>query len=227
MRVLVVSRNRLAGLGLVTLAQGSGLPTRVAGLDEACGGGRGVELVLLYCDGWDGEARQAADLLRQAHVRFLAVAGHMGPEERRQILAAGAVNACLHADAEELSLILANYRWSAATTSEQIALANGFVVDLPRRRVQRGARFNELTLTECRILSKLRDEAQNRPHCPVALLDITHTVWGAADARSLATLRGHVSQLRSKVEVDPDNPSVLRGRRGRGYWLELLDRPSA
>lgn len=222
MRALIMSRNRLAGLGLVTLAEGSGLPARVGGLEEARAGGRGAELALLYCDNWDGEAQQAAEVLRQAHVRFIVVAGHMGPEERRQMLAAGAVNACLQAEAEELSLILANYRWSAAATAEQIALANGFVVDLPRRRVQRGTRYRDLTLTECRILSKLRDEAQNCPGCPVALQEITNTVWGAADARSLATLRGHVSQLRYKVEVDPNHPAVLCGRRGRGYWLELL-----
>lgn len=227
MRAVVISRNRLAGLGLVTLAESSGLPARVAGLEEARAGGRGAELALLYCDSWDGEAQHAADRLRQGHVRFITVAGHMGPAERRQMIAAGAINACLQADAEELSLILANYRWSAATTGDQIALANGFVVDIPGRRVQRGTRHHELTLTECRILSTLRDEAQDRPGCPVALPEITHTVWGAADARSLATLRGHVSQLRYKVEVDPGHPSVLRGRRGRGYWLELMDRPSA
>ncbi len=227
MRALVVSRNRLAGLGLVTLADGSGLPASMASLDEACASGRAAELVLLYCDGWDDEARQIATLLQAAHVRFIVVAGRLGPEERRQMLAAGAVHACLQADAEELALILANYRWSAGAAPEQIALANGFVVDLPRRRVQQGSRYHELTLTECRILSTLRDEAHTRPGCPVAPRDITHTVWGAADARSTATLRGHVSQLRAKVEVDPENPRVLRGRRGRGYWLELLRRSSA
>lgn len=221
MRVLVVSSNRLAGLGLVTLAESSGVSAAIAPLEEALSAGRRSDLTLLYCDAWDDGAQDAARSLHAAHVRFIAVAVGLDPAVRRQILETGALHAFRHDETPELAAVLANFRWSAQPSDDQFTLANGYTVDLARRRVQRGDRYLDLTLTECEILSLLREAAQTRPHRPVPLRDMNLAVWGSADARSSATLRGHVSQLRSKIEVEPSKPAILLGRRGQGYWIEL------
>ena len=160
-------------------------------------------------------------MLQGAHVRFIAVVVGLDPTVRREVLSLGALHVFRHDETEELAAVLANFRWSAQPSGDQFTLANGHTVDLARRRIQRGERFLDLTLTECEILALLRDAAQARPHRPVPLTEINLAVWGAADARSAATLRGHVSQLRGKVEVEPSNPTILLGRRGRGYWIEL------
>jgi len=66
-----------------------------------------------------------------------------------------------------------------------------------------------------------RAHAQMRPDQPVPLVQINTAVWGLPDARSPTTLRGYISQVRAKIEIAPDRPTVLLGRRGRGYWLIL------
>lgn len=221
MRALVISENRLAALGLQTLAAHSGLAAQGATPREALASARSGDLMLCYADGWDGEAQELLSALHAAHARFVVVIPAMSPEVRRAVLAAGALHAFSHDESDEIRSVLANFRWSAEPADEQFILANGYVIDLPRRRIRRGDRFLPLTLTECHLLQLLRDEAYANPGEPMPPPRIHAAVWGNADARAPATLRGHIAQLRGKLEVDPEHPQVLLGRRGRGYWLEL------
>jgi two-component system KDP operon response regulator KdpE len=220
-RALVISENRLAALGLQTLATHSGLAALPAMPAEAIAASRSGDLMLLYADAWDAETRDLVNALHAAHARFVVIIPGMEGETRRAILAAGALHAFSHEESDEIRSVLTNFRWSAEPAEDQITLANGFVIDLPRRRIRRGDRFLPLTLTECHILELLRDEAYAHPGRPLPPPQIHAAVWGNADARAPATLRGHIAQLRGKVEVDPEHPQVLLARRGHGYWLEL------
>lgn len=221
MRVLVVSENRLAGLGLVTLSEQGGLTAELVSPHAAVEGARAADLTILYVDALGEDARRAMAALRAAHARFIVLCRDLGAEQRRLLLEGGAIHAFGQQDADDLALVLANYRWSAAPENETFALANGFVVDTPRRRLQRGETYLDLTPTECQLLTTLRGQAQIRPSQPVSLPEINMALWGFPDARSATTLRGYVSQLRGKVEVTPEHPEVLLGRRGHGYWLVL------
>jgi two-component system KDP operon response regulator KdpE len=221
LRILVVSSNRIAGHGLVVLADGIGVSAAQVPLTDALTLGRGADLTLLYCDRWDADAQTTVRELHAARVRLLTVIAELSAAERREVLAAGALHAFTPDQSDELAVVLANFRWSAQATGSEFTLANGFVVDVGRREIRRPDGRIELTLTECELLALLRDAARERPGRPVAVGEIMNKVWGAADARSAATVRGHVSQLRTKVEADPARPLVLCGRRGAGYWLEL------
>lgn len=221
LRVLVVSQNRLAGLGLLTLCEGSGLTAELVSVAEARAGARGGDLALLYCDSLDAGALRAVETLHAAHARFLVLVRDLGEDTRRLLLAAGAVHAFAHDATQELSLVLANYRWSDAPQRDTFTLANGFVIDLPRRRLHRDGNYLELTLTECQLLLTLCEAAQAHPGVPVPLVQINVAVWGFPDARSPTTLRGYIRSVRAKIELEPERPAVLLGRRGRGYWLVL------
>ncbi len=221
MRILVVSSNRIAGHGLVVLAEGIGVGAAQVPLADALMLGRRADLTLLYADRWDADTQTTVRELHAARARLLTVIADVSAAERREVLAAGALHAFTPDQSDELAAVLTNFRWSAQASDAEFTLANGFVVDVGRREIRRPQGPTELTLTECELLGFLRDAARDRPGRPVAVGEIMNKIWGAADARSAATVRGHVSQLRAKVEQEPATPMVLCGRRGAGYWLEL------
>lgn len=220
MRVMVASQNRMAGLGLVSLSEGIGLSAELVSLGQVRAGSDGVDITLLYCDALDADMHQLVDALHAAHVRFIVMVGQLDHEERQSLLASGAMYAFGQEDSEDLSVVLTNYRWSAEAVHE-LTFANGFSVDLLRRRLQRGDRYVDLTLTECQFLTTFHGQARSHPGRPLSLPQINLAVWGFADARSPTTVRGYINQLRAKLEVEPDRPTVLLNERGRGYWLVL------
>lgn len=221
MRLMIASRNRLVGLGLVTLSEAAGLTAELVSTDALRQGARDADLTLLYSDRIDDDLRQLLGALHAAHVRFIVVLQGLDLEGHHALLTAGALHAFAHDAAEDLGLVLTNYRWSAETLQDPLVFANGFSVDLRKRRLQRGGRYLDLTMTECQFLTTLHGQARYHPGQPVSLPEINLAVWGFADARSPTTVRGYISQLRAKVEVKPERPAVLLGQRGRGYWLVL------
>lgn len=221
MRLLIASRNRLAGLGLVTLGEAAGLTSEVVSPEALRQGMRGADLSLIYSDSVDADLQQLLSALRAAHARFIVVLHGLRSQEHHTLLGTGALYVFADQETDDLSLALANYRWSAEGVDTPLTFANGFSVDLRKRRLQRGGRYLELTLTECQFLATLVGQAQHHPGQPVSLPQINLAVWGFADARTPTTVRGYVSQLRAKIEVEPERPSVLLSHRGRGYWLVM------
>jgi len=221
LRLMIASRNRLAGLGLVTLSEAAGLTAELVAVDEIRQGARGADLTLLYSDSLDADIQHLMDSLHAAHARFIVVLDGLNAEKHHALLLAGALYAVAHDETDDLSLILANYRWSAELVQIPLTFANGFSVDLRRRRLQRGGRYLDLTMTECQFLTTLHGQAQHHPGRPLSLPELNLAVWGFPDARSPTTVRGYISQLRAKVEVQPERPAVLLSQRGRGYWLVL------
>lgn len=183
---------------------------------------READLTVLYSDGWDEECRGAADVLYDARAPFIAIFAAMTAETRRDALVAGALYAFGREDMDNLSLIFANMNRSVRRPETgRFLLANGFVVDLVQRRLHRDDRYFDLSPTQCRFLATLGNHARSRPGVPLSFHEINLAVWGSPTARTEPTVRGYVSQLRGKIEVIPEKPTVLLGRRGMGYWLEL------
>ncbi|MBI3751434.1 MAG: response regulator transcription factor [Chloroflexi bacterium] len=88
------------------------------------------------------------------------------------------------------------------------------VIDLDRRRVQRGDRRISLTPTEFEILRHLASRP-GRVYTRAELLDLLRD-YEALD-QDEKTINVHVSHLRDKLEDDPSRPVFVQTIRGVGY----------
>jgi len=88
------------------------------------------------------------------------------------------------------------------------------VIDLERRRVQRGARRIGLTPTEFEILRHLASRP-GRVYTRGELLELLRD-YEALD-QDEKTINVHVSHLRDKIEDDPAQPVFVQTVRGVGY----------
>jgi DNA-binding response OmpR family regulator len=88
------------------------------------------------------------------------------------------------------------------------------VIDLERRRVQRGARRISLTATEFEILRHLASRP-GRVFSRRELLELVRD-YEALD-QDEKTINVHVSHLRDKIEDDPASPAFVLTVRGVGY----------
>jgi len=88
------------------------------------------------------------------------------------------------------------------------------VIDLERRRVQRGQRRISLTPTEFEILRHLASRP-GRVYTRAELLELLRD-YEALD-QDEKTINVHVSHLRDKIEDDPSRPVFVQTIRGVGY----------
>ena len=88
------------------------------------------------------------------------------------------------------------------------------VIDLERRRVQRGRRRISLTPTEFEILRHLASRP-GRVYTRSELLELLRD-YEALD-QDEKTINVHVSHLRDKIEDDPSAPAFVLTVRGAGY----------
>src|SRR5688572_23112624 len=88
------------------------------------------------------------------------------------------------------------------------------LIDLERRRVQRGTRRISLTATEFEILRHLASKP-GRVYTRAELLDLLRD-YEALD-QDEKTINVHVSHLRDKLEDDPTHPAFVQTIRGVGY----------
>ena len=102
---------------------------------------------------------------------------------------------------------------STETTSLVI---DDLVLDQTTGQVRRGVEVINLTPTEFRLLSYLarhRGQALTRGQ-------IVEAVWGfAADVESEKTVNVHIRRLREKIELNPEQPSLILTVPGIGYRL--------
>ena len=103
----------------------------------------------------------------------------------------------------------------AETSSGQNYQSSELVINFDQRRVFVQGTEVCLTATEYRILYELARNAGK------VLLheEILSRVWGADYRDEVQYLRGYIRSLRKKIEKDPADPQVLRGKHGIGYWL--------
>jgi DNA-binding response OmpR family regulator len=90
------------------------------------------------------------------------------------------------------------------------------LIDLERRRVQRGAKRISLTATEFEILRHLASRP-GRVYSRRELLELLRD-YEALD-QDEKTINVHVSHLREKIEDDPSNPRHLQTVWGVGYRI--------
>ena len=93
-------------------------------------------------------------------------------------------------------------------------------IDTNKRQVYRGDERIRLTGMEFHLLELLISRAGE----PINRLDMLEKVWGykpgkASDSRVVDV---HVSRLRAKLEMDPENPELIITARGQGYMFQRL-----
>ncbi len=103
-----------------------------------------------------------------------------------------------------------------ATGAADLLYAGDLVIDRGAARVTREGRAIELTPTELRLLVYL---AQH-PGQVLSRDQLLEHVWGyGADLIDEKTVNVHVRRLRTKIEADPDNPTIVQTVTGLGYRL--------
>ncbi len=102
-------------------------------------------------------------------------------------------------------------------SSESTLTAGNIVMDVDRHVVTVGGQPVKLPLKEFELLEVLMRNA-GRVLTRGQLID---RVWGSDYVGDTKTLDVHVKRLRSKIEPNPAEPTVLVTVRGLGYKLEL------
>lgn len=114
--------------------------------------------------------------------------------------------------------LLARIRAQLRRVSKKFALnpvisINGLEINIAHRTVDREGIAIDLTKTEFDILTYL---AQN-PGCVLTSKMILEKVWGPDFIDDARTLRVHVSNLRKKIEPDPNIPRFILTEPGVGF----------
>jgi DNA-binding response OmpR family regulator len=103
-----------------------------------------------------------------------------------------------------------------SSTESAVLVINDLVLELATGQVRRGDETINLTPTEFRLLSYLarhRGQALTRSQ-------IVEAVWGfAPDVESEKTVNVHIRRLREKIELKPDQPSLILTVPGIGYRM--------
>jgi DNA-binding response OmpR family regulator len=103
----------------------------------------------------------------------------------------------------------------SAAESPQIAIQD-IVLDSATGQARRGDESLNLTPTEFRLLSYL---ARHRGQA-LSRAQIVDAVWGfAPDIESEKTVNVHIRRLREKIELNPEQPSLIMTVPGIGYRL--------
>ena len=95
-------------------------------------------------------------------------------------------------------------------------------VDFVQQRAWSGGKALHLTAKEFAML-RLMAECTGEPVSRERFLDV---VWGYAAFPTTRTVDNHMASLRSKLELDPDEPKFLKTVHGIGYRLELEGKAS-
>ncbi|MGO3555596.1 MAG: winged helix-turn-helix domain-containing protein, partial [Microbacterium gubbeenense] len=86
-------------------------------------------------------------------------------------------------------------------------------IDVAAHEVRRGDELISLTPLEFELLVALA----SKPQQVFTREQLLEQVWGYHYKADTRLVNVHVQRLRSKVEIDPDNPRVVMTVRGVGY----------
>jgi two-component system response regulator MtrA len=113
---------------------------------------------------------------------------------------------------ELVARIRTRLRRSTLPSTGQVAIGD-LKIDMVAHEVTRGGKKILLTRLEFELLAALAKEP-GRVFTREALLS---EVWGYHHSTDTRLVNVHVQRLRSKVELDPDNPEIVLPVRGVGY----------
>jgi two-component system KDP operon response regulator KdpE len=113
--------------------------------------------------------------------------------------------------------------YRATTGGENIVRVGNVEIDLDRRLVKKDGQLVSLTRTEWMLLQHLAANAGK----VMLNTELLSKVWGPEYRDDLQYLRVWVSRLRSKLEPDPANPTIIKTLQGIGYLLNIPEEEEA
>ncbi len=117
---------------------------------------------------------------------------------------------------ELVARIRVNLRRAGKSGDEPVFESGGLKVDLARRQVTLNGALVDLTPTEYDLLRLLvRNAGKVLTH-----RQMLREVWGAAYEAESHLLRVNISNLRHKIEADPNRPEYILTEPGVGYRLK-------
>jgi two-component system response regulator MtrA len=113
---------------------------------------------------------------------------------------------------ELIARIRARLRTPELTTVNEIQVGD-LVIDVAGHSVKRGENNISLTVLEFKLLTTLA----KRPWQVFSRELLLEEVWEYQHAADTRLVNVHVQRLRSKIEIDPENPEIVVTVRGVGY----------
>ncbi|MBC3185899.1 response regulator transcription factor [Corynebacterium sp. zg-331] len=113
---------------------------------------------------------------------------------------------------ELVARIRARLRRTDNEPSEVLEIGS-VVIDVPRHSVRRDGVEVALTPIEFDLLV----EMARRPGQALSRDELLERVWGYRQSADSRVVNVHVQRLRSKIEKDPENPTIILTVRGVGY----------
>ena len=104
-------------------------------------------------------------------------------------------------------------RLRRSSTDNEILQISNLTVDVPSHTVRRGNEELQLTPLEFDLLVELG----RKPGQVFTREELLEKVWGYKHASDTRLVNVHVQRLRSKIETDPENPTIVLTVRGVGY----------
>jgi two-component system KDP operon response regulator KdpE len=119
-----------------------------------------------------------------------------------------------------LARVEANLRKAATQEAGEPSLTNGHILmDLVRHEVFIEGEKKDFTPKEYELLRYLLLHRGKM----VTHSQLLKDVWGPAHAEDMQYLRVYISQLREKIEPDPQSPCYIMTEPGIGYRMEILE----
>lgn len=113
---------------------------------------------------------------------------------------------------ELVARVKARLRRGETTNSENLKVGD-LVIDVAGHEVRRGDEVINLTPLEFDLLVAL----VRKPWKVFSREELLEDVWGYRHASDTRLVNVHIQRLRSKIEVDPENPELVATVRGVGY----------
>ncbi|MCL1898354.1 MAG: MtrAB system response regulator MtrA [Micrococcales bacterium] len=220
-RILVVDDDQALAEMIGIVLRGEGYATEICGnglkVQEAVRRGK-PDLVLLdlMLPGKDG-TQVCREIRRFSGVPIIMVTARSDTRDVVEGLAAGADD-YIQKPFKPVELVarvkarLRRHTVAAPPTGEQIRIGDA-VIDLSGHQVTKAGKPIPLTPLEFDLLVALGA----KPWQVFTREMLLEQVWGYRDQADPRLVNVHVQRLRSKIEEDPENPSVVVTVRGVGY----------
>ena len=115
---------------------------------------------------------------------------------------------------ELVARVRARLRRAPEEVPEAVEIAD-LTIDFGGHQVTRGGETISLTPIEFELLATLA----SRPRQVFSREELLERVWGYRKSSDTRLVNVHIQRLRSKVESDPDNPTIILIVRGVGYKM--------